>query len=114
MYELKGVPQPPKKGLGKRLRRRKFGPRLDRKKMGLGPTSATIVNRAQGLRGGFRGGGRGGGSLLAKLMRKIMTKVGLRTPSLRTLFRKRSAGDGRNHGYGGVKKRNGRTGLAGR
>lgn len=111
MYELKGVPQPPKKGGSKLIRRKKFGPRFSRKKAGLGPTGAKAARAARGLRSGGRAAGS---SVFARIIRKIMSKAGLRQPSIRQLFRKRSVGDGRNHGYGGVKKRNGRTGLAGR
>lgn len=114
MYELKGVPQPPKRTRGGNFRKKKFDPKFDRKRAGIGPrvSKAYRVGGARGGRG--RGGRSGGSSIFSRLMRRIMAQAGLRRPSIRQMFRQKSAGDGRNHGYGGVKKRNGRTGFAGR
>jgi len=113
VYELKGVPQPPKKGRGARKRRlKRAGPRYVRKLAGLAHGGSVSRPRSRGRSG--RGRVSGGSSLIAKLFRKMIAKAGLQRPTLRSLFRKKSVGDGRNHGFQGIRKRNGRTGLAGR
>lgn len=102
--ELKGVPQPPKK----------HAP-VFRKRGSVGARKKTGSTRLRfGARSGRLGARRGSGSLLAKLFKRILAKAGVRRPTMRDLFRKKSVGDGRNHAFTGVKKRNGRTGLAGR
>ena len=129
MYELKGVPQPPKRTALGALRRKRGAVRAEAREGVLGKRGARAVRIGRSIR---RGGRSGGASLFARLFRKIASKVGLRQPSLRSLFRqpslrspfrqpslrslfrKKSSGDGRNHSFTGVKKRNGRTGFAGR
>ena len=87
---------------------RRFGPRFDKRKAGLGPRVSKAYRR-----GGIRGRS-GGASIFSRIMRRIMAQAGLRRPSIRQMFRQKSSGDGRNHSFTGVKKRNGRTGFAGR
>ena len=138
MYELKGCPQPPKRTALGALRRKRGAVRAEAREGVLGKRGARAVRVGRSIR---RGGRSGGASLFARLFRKIASKVGLRPPSLRSLFRppslrslfrqpslrspfrqpslrslsrKKSSGDGRNHSFTGVKKRNGRTGFAGR
>jgi len=111
MYELKGCPQPPKRTALGALRRKRGAVRAEAREGVLGKRGARAVRVGRSIRRGGRGGGA---SLFARLFRKIASKVGLRQPSLRSLFRKKSSGDGRNHSFTGVKKRNGRTGFAGR
>jgi len=57
----------------------------------------------------------------ARWLLRVLRKIGVRFPSISAgsfrmaaLFKKKRQADGRNHGFKGVKKRNGRTGLAGR
>lgn len=106
--ELPGVPQPPDKPL-RRKRKRLAVAGLRVKK--------TKVYAGKGFKTSYRvsRGGRRSSGLLSKLLRRILAKAGVplsTEAAMRKMFRKRSVGDGRNHGYTRSGK-GGRTGRAG-